>query len=314
MVVALGGNALVPPRRPATLAAQAARVAQAVRELVPFIRAGHRVVITHGNGFQVGQIMVRVEESLGKAYALPLELCVAESQGEIGYLVEQALQNALTRAGVRVPVVSLLTLVRVDAQDPAFRRPTKPIGPAYSPRRAAALRRRGFAVAHEAGRGWRRVVPSPRPLAIDDAAVPRQLLDLGAVVVAAGGGGVPVVRRRDGTLRGVEAVVDKDLASAVLARGVGATRLVFLTGARSVHRDHATPRQRRLARLSVDQARRHLAAGQFPPGSMGPKIEAAIAFLQQGGRSVLVTAPGWLARARAGRAGTLITRTGRERA
>lgn len=311
LVVALGGNALVRPGERPTAESQARNATRAMHAVVELVRRGHRIVLTHGNGFQVGSILIRVQRSLGAAYALPLHLCVAESQGEIGLWIEQALQNELRRGGMRRAVVGLLTQVQVDARDPAFARPSKPVGPWLSAGAARRLRRAGHTVAHERGRGWRRVVASPRPLAVDDSAVLRLLLRRGVIVIAAGGGGVPVVRTRSGDLRGVAAVIDKDFAAAVLARDVGATGLVILTGEPCVYRDYRRSGQRRLAHLGVAEARRLLGEGQFPPGSMGPKIEAAIGFLEHGGRHVLITAARTLAAALAGRAGTVLTRAGR---
>ena len=210
-----------------------------------------------------------------------------------------------------MPVVSLLTQVVVDARDPAFARPTKPVGPPLSSRDAKRLEASGVAVARERGRGWRRLVASPRPLEIDDVDTIRWLLRRPTLVVAAGGGGVPVVRRRGGRLEGVPAVVDKDLASMVLARGISTRHLVILTGVRAVYRDFATPRARAIRRLSIDEALALADAGHFPEGSMGPKIEAAIGFLREGGRSVTITDADHLAAALRGRDGTTLTRTGR---
>ncbi len=288
VVVALGGNALVRDGEEPTIATQAGNVRRAMAALVPLIESGARLVVTHGNGFQVGSILTRVEESLGKAYQIPLEVCVAESQGEIGYLIEQSLQNALTAAGIRMPVVSVLTQVVVDPEDPAFARPTKPIGPSYTKEQADALVARGFSVAHEPGRGWRKVVASPRPLEIDDVEVLEWMLEKPVIVVAAGGGGVPVVRRGE-ALEGVPAVIDKDRASAILARGIHAPRLIILTGEPAVYRDYRTPNQTALRTLTVDEAESLLREGHFPEGSMGPKVDAAIDFLRAGGQAVTIT-------------------------
>ncbi len=310
IVVALGGNALLRPGEAPTLASQVGNAKRAMRALVPLIESGCPLVLTHGNGFQVGNILVRVEESLGKAYAIPLEMCVAESQGEIGYLLEQSLQNVLVGADHARPVVSLLTQVLVDRSDPAFRKPTKPVGPFYSLKRAKVLEARGFPMVQQKGRGWRRVVASPRPIEIDDVDTIETLLREDIVVIAAGGGGVPVVRRKNGTLAGVAAVIDKDLASSVLATAIGARRMIILTGESAVFRDYQTPHQRRLPKLSPAEAMRWREAGHFPDGSMGPKIEAAVEFLERGGRDVLITSIAWLNRALAGRGGTWLTQDG----
>jgi carbamate kinase len=308
IVVALGGNALVQPGEPATIGAQFRSARAAMQAVVPLVAAGHRVVIAHGNGVQIGHILIRVEQALGKAYALPLEVCVAESQGEIGYLLEQALHNALTAAGLRRPVVGVLTQVVVDARDPAFAQPTKPVGPSFDRRGAEDLRRAGFAVVEEPGRGWRKVVASPRPLEIVDAEPVGWLLERGAVVIAAGGGGIPVVRADDGRLQGVAAVIDKDFASALLARTIGAQRLVILTGEPAVFLDYRRPEQRPLRGLDPEQARRHAAAGHFPPGSMGPKVESAVEFVERSGGQALITSVARLDAALRGEDGTTIAR------
>lgn len=312
LVVALGGNALIRTGEDPTIATQSRNVAKAMRALVPLVRRGNRLIVTHGNGFQVGNILIRVEEALGKAYPIPLELCVAESQGEIGFMLEQALQNALLEQGLQRPVLSVLTSVVVDARDPAFAAPSKPIGPAYTDRQAAALKRRGFAMTKEPRRGWRKLVASPQPLEIDDVEVLRWLLRRDVVVIAAGGGGVPVIRKGR-RLVGAPAVIDKDRASAVLAHDVGARHMLILTGESCVYRDYATDRQRPLRRLGIAEAERYLADGQFPPGSMGPKVEASIDFVRRGrGRSVLITDAEHLGRTLQGRAGTTITRSTRK--
>lgn len=280
-VVALGGNALLKRGEPASLRAQRSNVQSAARALAQLARS-HRLVVTHGNGPQVGHIMVRSELAAGRAYPLTLDAAVAESEGELGYVIQQALQNEL-----RAPVVSLLTQAVVSPRDPAFRHPTKPIGPLLDERAARGLRRRGIAIARELG-GWRRVVPSPRPLEIVEALAVKQLARNGFVVIAAGGGGVPVVRRR-GKLVGVEAVVDKDHASAILAVAIGARRLFLLTDVDGAYLDFGTRAARRIARLSPATARRHLAEGQFPEGSMGPKVRAGVAFVKRcpGGRALI---------------------------
>lgn len=308
VVLALGGNALIEPGKDATVQSQLARVRRAMRAILPLVAAENRIVLTHGNGFQVGNILIRVQEALGKAYSLPLEVCVAESQGELGYLIEQTLQNVLTGAGLRRPVVSVLTQILVDPKDPAFRRPTKPIGPFYTRAQARRLVQDGQRVVHQPGRGYRTLVASPDPLEIDDVEVLRWLLRRNAIVIAAGGGGVPVVRGRGGTLRGVPAVIDKDLASATLARAIRARHLVILTGEPCVYRNYRRAGQRPLRRLTIAAAERYAAEGHFPPGSMGPKIEAAIRFLQGGGRSALITSPVHLGRALAGGAGTTLVK------
>jgi carbamate kinase len=308
VLVALGGNALVLPGEQPTIGTQFRNAEAAMCAIAPLIERGERVVITHGNGFQVGHILIRAEEALGKAYALPLEVCVAESQGEVGYLLEQALHNVLIERGVRLPIVGVLTQAVVAADDPAFAKPTKPIGPPLDAPGAERLRRAGLAVVEEAGRGWRRVVASPRPRAIADVEPIGWLLERGAVVIAAGGGGIPVTRDADGRLRGVAAVIDKDFASLVLAQAIGARELLILTGEPAVYSDYRGPEQRPLRRLDPPAARRFAAQGHFPPGSMGPKVEAAVGFVEAGGQRAVITSAARLGAALRGEDGTTIER------
>jgi carbamate kinase len=305
VVVALGGNAFAAAGRPLTMAGQFEFAQRALRELAPLIGDGSELLLSHGNGPQVGHMLARVERSLGAAYAVPLEVCVAESEGELGYVLLQSLHNVLAEAGLRRPVVSLLTQVRIAADDPAFGRPTKPVGPFYDEARALSLAGQGYAVAPDAGRGWRRVVPSPAPLEVLDLDVIAALLSLGVLVVAAGGGGIPVVEEA-GRLRGVDAVIDKDATAALLAARLGAELLVILTGVACAYRDFGSPRQAPLPVLTPAQAERLLAEGHFAPGSMGPKIEAALHFARETGGRALICDPPSLAAALAGRAGTRI--------
>jgi carbamate kinase len=309
IVVALGGNALVAAGETPTIASQAHHADEAMRAVVPLIERGNRVVLTHGNGLQVGNILIRVERALGSSYSLPLDVCVAESQGELGYLLELALHNALADRGTRRPVVGVLTQVVVAADDPAFEHPTKPVGPWFDLARARALEHAGFRVVEELGRGWRKVVASPRPLEIVDVDVIRWLLDRGAVVVAAGGGGIPVARDADDRLRGVPAVIDKDFASALLARAIDARSLLILTGEPAVYASYRLADQRALRTLTPVQARRLAAEGHFAPGSMGPKVAAALEFVEAGGERAIITSAARLREAMLGTDGTTISRT-----
>ncbi|MGF1469050.1 MAG: carbamate kinase [Sandaracinaceae bacterium] len=303
-VVALGGHAFVPPHGPLTMAAQFAFAEAAVEALVPVLER-FEVVLTHGNGPQVGHMLTRVERALGQAYALPLEVCVAETEGELGYVLAQTLHNVLADRGVRRPVASLLTQVVVDGDDPAFARPTKPVGPVYGPAEAARMEAAGFAMAEDRGRGLRRVVPSPEPRAILDVEIVDALLDRGALVVAAGGGGVPVVEQPGGRLRGVDAVIDKDRVSCLLAERIGARLLLILTGVPNAYRDFGTPDASPIGAVSIGALRGLLEAGHFAPGTMGPKVEAALRFASSGpDRRAVITDPPSLAAALEGRAGT----------
>lgn len=276
MVAALGGNALLRRGEPVTAGVQRANAARAAGALAGLVRAGHALVVTHGNGPQVGLLALQGAAFRPEAPD-PLDVLGAETEGMIGYLIEQELENAL---GHDRPVVALLTQVVVDPADPAFARPTKPVGPVYPEDEARHLAQaRGWAIAPD-GPHWRRVVPSPAPLEIPDLGVIRLLLAQGVVVICAGGGGIPVVRRADGSLTGVEAVIDKDHASALLARGIGADALLMLTDVDGVQDGFGTPGARRIARLTADQAMR-LA---LPAGSMGPKVAAGQGFVAAGGR------------------------------
>jgi carbamate kinase len=297
-VVALGGNALIRPGDRGTAAEQAARLREAAASLKPLL-AEPRLVITHGNGPQVGNELLRQERAADEVPPLPLYLAVAQTQAEIGALIEAELGPVAGR-----PIACLLTHVVVAEDDPAFHRPTKPIGPFYSSEQARTLEReRGWTLVEEAGRGWRRAVPSPMPVEVVEVAQIRSLLDSGTLPVACGGGGIPVVRR-DGRLQGVEAVIDKDRASALLAAALGADRLVILTDVGAVRRGFGTPREEEVRELSVEEAETLLA--ELAEGSMRPKVEAAIAVAREGGE-VIITAPDRVKDALAGRAGTRIS-------
>ncbi|MCX5536570.1 carbamate kinase [Streptomyces sp. NBC_00006] len=311
-VLAIGGNALLNGGPRATIAEQFAAARQLARPVAELVRAGHRVVVTHGNGPQVGFIKRRADLAAELAPELPLldlDMCVADSQGSIGYILVRGLSDALP-AGSRP--VALLTHTVVDPADPAFARPTKPIGTHYERAEAERLAaRHGWTVADDAGRGWRRVVPSPAPHAIVELDAVAALLDAGHVVVAGGGGGIPVTRGPDGALCGVEAVVDKDATSALLASALGADELIVTTGVERIALDWGTPRHRDLDRMDAAQAHRYLAEGQFPEGSMGPKVRSALDFLASGGHRVLITSPGALSEALRGATGTRIVPTAR---
>ncbi len=308
MVVALGGNAIQRPGQRGTVKEQIANIHGSLDGIVRALAAGWSVVLTHGNGPQVGQMLLMVEAARGQVPELPLGICVADTEGALGYLIQQALVNRLRRERRPLAVVTVITQVVVDERDPAFTRPTKPVGPFLGRDEGERFsRERGWTVAEDAGRGFRRLVPSPRPLAIVERDTIRRLLEAEVIVIAAGGGGVPVVEAADGSLRGVDAVIDKDLASAVLARSIGAERLVMLTGEPHVFLDYGEPTQRPVPTLSAGEARRHLDGGQFPAGSMGPKIEAALEFLAGGGGEVLITSIEGFTDALDGKTGTRIT-------
>jgi len=306
VVIALGGNALIQKGQRGTVYEQFANARQAIGPLVEMIRRGYRIVLTHGNGPQVGNIIIRVREALGKAYDVPLGVAVAESQGEMGYMIEQTLQNRLILERIRVSVVTVLTQVVCGRDDPSLKKPDKPIGPFYSMEQAEALRKAGLRIVEDAGRGWRHVVASPNPLTIVEKDTIQRLVDLGVVVIAAGGGGMPVYIQDDGTYEGIDAVVDKDLASAILASDVGADEMYILTGVDTVSLDFLTGNPKPLRSTDTEELKRHLADGQFPPGSMGPKIRAVIRFIEEGGKRALITSPEKLLDALDGKTGTWI--------
>jgi carbamate kinase len=285
-VVAVGGNALTRPDQLGTaeeIAANATGMAEALADLV---RAGRRVAVVHGNGPQVGNLALQQDALAATVPAQPLHQLSAMTQGQLGGVLARAI-DAECGAGAAVSVV---THVSVDPADPAFAHPTKPIGPFLDRREAEELAGgRGWQVVEDAGRGWRRVVPSPRPVGVVELAAVVALLAAGAVVLAAGGGGIAVEAAPDGRLTALDAVIDKDLAAAALATAVGADELYLLTGVDCVLLDHGTDRERPVHRLDPEEAARHLAAGQFPPGSMGPKITAALDFLSNGGHRAIIT-------------------------
>jgi carbamate kinase len=271
------------------------------------VKDGMKVVLSHGNGPIVGNILIRNEAVRDQIPPMPLDVCGADSEGGIGYMMQQALQNELHRLGLDPPVVTLVTQVIVDERDPAFRRPTKPIGPFYTQERARTLAsEKGWTVVEDSGRGWRRVVPSPKPLEIVEIAAVRKLVEEGAIVIAAGGGGIPVSRQWDGSLHGVEAVIDKDLASSLLGRLLGVESLVIVTGVDRVALNFNKPDQRDLSSARASELERWLGEGHFPPGSMAPKIQAAIEFVRGGGCSVVITSPEKIGGAMEGRAGTKV--------
>ena len=300
VVVALGGNALLRPGERGTAAEQRANLREACEALRPLLGDGD-LVVTHGNGPQVGNELLRHERGAEEVPPLPLYLAVAQTQAEIGSLIESELAPVAGR-----PVACLLTHVVVDEDDPAFSEPTKPVGPFYDEARARELERdRGWRVVHDSGRGWRRVVPSPLPLDVVELESVRALLRGGAIAVACGGGGIPVARR-DGRLAGLDAVIDKDRASSLLARELGADRLVILTEVPAVYRDFDTDRQEELRELTLGDAEALLS--ELAAGSMRPKVEAGIDFARATGHGALITSPSALAAALDGEAGTRISR------
>ena len=306
-VVAFGGNALLPPDGDGSQAEQQRLAEEAARWLLPVLNRGFEVIIVHGNGPQVGNILIQVEEAAQRIPPQTLDVCVAQTQGSMGFLLETALANVLGPAGFAKEIVTIVTTVEVDAADPAFLKPTKPIGPFFDRARAEELAQtRGWAIVEDAGRGWRKVVPSPRPKAIRNTEIIAWLVNRGKIVIAGGGGGVPVVIDDTGRMRGVEAVIDKDYVASLLAANLAADLFVVLTGVPQVYRDFGKPTQQALASVSASEARALYDAGQFPKGSMGPKIDAALKFVEAGGREVLITNAESLSAALDGKSGTYV--------
>jgi carbamate kinase len=302
IVVAIGGNAIIAEHERGTWAEQRANAGVIARELAALKRSGHELVLTHGNGPQVGALHVQQSRAGEEVPALPFDALVAMTQGQLGYL----LQTAIEEADPEIRTATILTRVRVEADDPSFAKPTKPIGRFFdNEREARRAAGKGLTVAPDGGRGWRTVVPSPRPHEIVEFEQIAALAQAGMLVIAAGGGGIPVVRH-GGRLEGAEAVIDKDRASAALARAVDATLLVMLTGVECIALDFGTRWQRDMARLTAADAERLLADGEFPPGSMGPKVESAVRFVRDGGRAAIVTSAERLLDAVDGVAGTRV--------
>lgn len=313
MVIALGGNAISMPNEEGNIAQQFAHSGETVRVIADVICAGHQVILTHGNGPQVGNVLRRVEIAAEHdVYPIPLTLCVADTQGGMGYMIEQCLENELHRRGVDRGCATVITTVLVDEADPAFARPTKPIGIFYTEADAQRhMAHKGWKMVNVPNRGWRRVVASPAPLEIMEIDLIRKLATGGDIVICCGGGGIPVARRPDGDLYGIEAVIDKDSTAAILAATLEADWLVILTNVRQVCAAYGTPDETPLSEMTIAEARRRMQAGEFPAGSMGPKIQAAIDFLErsrQQDAAALITDQGGLAAAITGNGGTWIRR------
>ena len=309
VVIALGGNALIMEGQRGTIAEQFENTRKSLDGIVYCLKQGYGIVITHGNGPQVGNMLLMVEASRNQVPELPLEVCVADTEGAIGYMIQQSLTNRLRREGINRCVVTVLTQVIVDKHDKAFSNPTKPIGPFFTEEDAERFRKqKGWHIVEDSHRGYRRVVASPNPLKIVEERAIKGLLETGDIVIAAGGGGIPVIMKEDGDLEGVDVVVDKDLASSILARDIKANCLMMLTGVEQVFLNFKQPNERALKALTVKEAQRYLKEGHFPPGSMGPKIQEAINFLNWGGEIAIITSIEKVKEALEGITGTKITK------
>ena len=304
-VIAIGGNSLILDSKKITVKDQYRAASETSHHIAALVAAGYRVVVTHGNGPQVGFILLRSDLARNVLHEVPLDSCVADTQGALGYQIGQTLANELRRQGIQKSIATVVTQVLVDKNDKAFSNPTKPIGSFYTEAEAQKHRAEsGWTLKEDAGRGWRRVVASPKPLKIVEEDTIRLLLEKDVVVIAVGGGGIPVRENEKGDLEGCAAVIDKDLASCLLAKNLKADLFIISTGVDKVAVDFKKPTQRELDTLTVADAEKYLAEGQFPAGSMGPKVEAAIDFLEHGGKEVIITQPHLLEDAIAGKNGT----------
>lgn len=307
IVVAVGGNASYPPNIKGLAEEQFALMASMCEHLVRIIAGGYKLVLTHGNGPVIGNILFRMAKTSNELPPMPMDVCVAHSQGGMGYMLQQSLMNVLRKHQLRLSVSSIVTQVEVDANDPGFANPTKPVGRFVGKEEAERISREtGWQFVEDAGRGYRRVVPSPEPRRILDIAAIEAFLAADVIPIAAGGGGIPVVRDNEGNFHGVPAVIDKDLTSAMLAAEIGAKCFIMLTGVDRVAIDFGKPTQRSLDRMTSREAEQFMAQGQFPPGSMGPKITAALKYLRRGAGQVIITALDKVYDALEGRAGTRI--------
>ena len=307
-VIAIGGNSILRAEQKGTIQEQFANTIETAEHVADMIMMGYELVITHGNGPQVGNMLLMSEKTEEILYPLLLDICDSNTQGSMGYMIQQTLGNVLKKRKIKKSVVTVVTQVVVDRNDSAFKKPTKPIGSFYSKENAEKYRKeKKWDIIEDAGRGYRRVVPSPEPLEIVENEVIQKLVDDDVIVIAVGGGGIPVVKEKN-FLKGVEAVIDKDLASSLLASNINAELLLISTNVEKVFLNYNKPNQKGIDRMTVKDAKKYLSEGHFPPGSMGPKIEAGIRFLEKGGKEVIITSPECIGDALKKRTGTHIRR------
>jgi len=311
ILVALGGNAILKRTSSGTADEQLTDIRRASKQLVELLLAGHIIAVTHGNGPQVGDILLKNELAGDTLPPMPLDVCVAESQGMIGYMLQQALYNEMKLSGLEIPVATVLTQTLVDQNDPAFKNPMKPIGPFYSATEASKLKEaKGWSIVNDSGRGYRRVVPSPNPVSIVEEKVIKEMFNSGNIIISVGGGGIPVIRdHNSGSLHGVEAVIDKDLSAAVLATTLGVDALLLLTDVDGVFMNYGESNQRLLSRMNVEECMRYLRQGVFPAGSMGPKVEASLRFVVSGGKTAIIASLDRAKEAIEGKTGTTIVKS-----
>ena len=306
-VLAFGGNALINENGFDNYEGQLAKAKNMCRELVKLVKLGYGILITHGNGPQVGNLLMQQESSSQLIPPMPIDVCNAMTQGQIGYMLAQTLRNYLKKNGINKSVAAMITQVVVDEKDEAFKNPTKFVGPFFNKKMANMLMdERNWEMKKDSNRGYRRVVPSPKPIDIIEKDEITEMIKNDFIVVACGGGGIPVIRKKNGELRGVRAVIDKDLVSEKLATIVDAKILIIITPVERVSLDYGTPSQRDIKRMTIKEARKYLREGHFPAGSMGPKMEAAINFLEHGGDRVIITSAKSTLKAINGKGGTEI--------
>jgi carbamate kinase len=306
-LIAFGGNAILPNKQRGLQSEQMNNAKKAARLMIYIVKKGYDLIIVHGNGPQVGNLLIQMEESVTKIPPYSLEVCDAMTEGSMGFMLEIALTNELRKNSIDKEVATLITQVVVDREDPAFDNPSKPIGPFYSQYRASMLKRqKNWNMIEDAGRGYRKVVSSPKPIDVVPKRIIRDLVHAGKIVVAAGGGGIPVIIDGNGLFQGVEAVIDKDYAASLIAREAKAELFIILTNVSSVSLNYDKPDEKPISVMTVTEAKRYLAQGQFPPGSMGPKIEAAIEYIQNGGEKVIITSANHLKASLVNRSGTKI--------
>jgi carbamate kinase len=306
-LIAFGGNAILPETQRGLQSEQINNAKKAAHLMVHVVKKGYDLIVVHGNGPQVGNLLIQMEESITKVPPFSLEICDAMTEGSMGFMLEKAIVNELRKNSLDKDVATLITQVVVDRDDQAFENPTKPVGPFYSKYRAQMLHReKKWKMVEDAGRGYRQVVPSPKPIDVIPKRVIRDLVHSGKIVIALGGGGVPVIIDGRGLFQGVEAVIDKDYAASLVAREVKADLFIILTNVDRVYLNYGTPGEEPIGVMTVKQAEEHLSQGQFPPGSMGPKIRAAIEYIKGGGREVLITSANQLKASMINRSGTKI--------
>jgi carbamate kinase len=306
-LIAVGGNSLIRAGERGTLAEQAKNAHATARAIAKMVGLGWEVVITHGNGPQVGAALLRSERAALEVYTHTLDMCVATTQSEIGYILQVAMEDELRKLGLHKLVTTIPTMVRVDADDPAFQNPTKPIGPFYLKEVAEQKKKTlGWNIVEDAARGYRRVVASPEPKEVLELEIIKRIIELDIIVIALGGGGIPVIKNHGGKIIGSEAVIDKDRSSALLASGLGVDLFIISTDTDQVYLNYKKPDQKGLRIVTADELQQYADAGHFPAGSMGPKVQSAIRFIRNGGKEVIITSYEYLSDALEGRAGTKI--------